>query len=62
MTVEALEKRIADLERRLDVLTRELAPPVTDIEAEVDHLIQTLGPDKAAEEINRRNRLKRRIA
>lgn len=60
---EALEKRIAGLERKLEALMKELCPaaPLSDEEiyAEVDHLIQTLGPDKAAEEINRRNRLRR---
>ncbi len=60
-----MKKKIAVLERRLDALTRELCPtaPLTDAEIfeEVRHLIQTLGPDKAAEEINRRNTLRKAI-
>lgn len=59
--IEDLKKRVADLERRLDIITRELCPTPTDIEAEVDDLVQRLGSDGAAKEINRRYRLKRAV-
>ena len=63
--LEFLRKKVADLERRLDALTAEILPkqPPTDaeIQDEVDRLVLTLGPDKAAEEINRRNTLRKSL-
>lgn len=57
-----LEKRIAELERKVEFLVKQVCPDMprtkAEIFAEVQHLVRTLGPDKAAEEINRRNSLR----
>ena len=56
-----LQKRIEDLEAQVKKLTAEIAPPVNNVQDEVRHLIRVLGPDGAAKELNRRNRLRRAI-
>lgn len=59
--LETLKKELEQVKKQVKALTDVLAPPMTNVQAEVSHLVRTLGPKKAAEEINRRNRLRKAI-
>lgn len=51
-----LEKKISDLETKVKQLIDIIAPPMDKVT--INNLVRTLGPDEAAREINRRNKLR----
>lgn len=63
--IEILKKEMAELRKMVNALMQAVCPPVkqtdAEIQAEVRHLVRTLGPDGGAKEINRLNRLRRHV-
>lgn len=57
--LDTLKKEVAELKAQVEHLTNILSPPMD--KAEIRRLVQMLGPDEAAKEINRRAKLRKVI-